>query len=79
MEAIANYFSSMNLNFGIFLKATGMLLVALLALLATIIFVRKEKELKYTAIDVVSIVFNFIIGIAHMGFVTILALLIDIH
>lgn len=56
-----------------------MLLVALLALLATIIFVRKEKELKYTAIDVVSIVFNFIIGIVYMGFVTILAMLIDIE
>lgn len=55
------------------------LLIALLALLVTIIFVRKEKELKYKAIDIVSIVFNFIIGIAHMGFVTILALLIDIE
>ena len=55
------------------------LLIALLALLVTIIFVRKEKELKYKAIDIVSIVFNFIIGIAYMGFVTILALLIDIE
>ena len=55
------------------------LLIALLALLVTIIFVRKEKELKYKAIDIVSIVFNFIIGIAYMGYVTILALLIDIE
>ena len=55
------------------------LLIALLALIATMIFVRKEKELKYKAIDIVSIVLNFIIGIMYMGFVTILALLIDIE
>ena len=55
------------------------LLIALLALLATIIFVRKEKELQYKAIDIVSIVFNFIISSAYLAFVTILALLIDIE
>ena len=55
-----------------------LLLIALLSLIATIIFVRKEKELKYKAIDIVSIVFNFIIGISYMGFVTVLALMIDI-
>jgi LysM repeat protein len=51
----------------------------LLALIATIIFVRKEKELKYKAVDIVSIVFNWIIGTVYMGFVTIVALLIDIE
>ena len=55
------------------------LLIALLALLAIIIFVRKEKELKYKAIDIISIVFNWIVGTVYMGFVTILALLIDIE
>ena len=55
------------------------LLISLLALIATIIFVRKEKELKYKAIDIVSIVFNWIIGTVYMGFVTVLALLIDIE
>ena len=55
------------------------LLISLLALLAIMIFVRKEKELKYKAIDVVSVVCNFVIGIVHMGFVTILALFIDIE
>ena len=55
------------------------LLIAILALLAIIIFVRKEKELKYKAVDIVSIVFNWIIGTVYMGFVTILALLIDIN
>lgn len=55
------------------------LLIALLALIVIIIFVRKDKELKYKAIDIVSIVLNFIIGIMYMGFVTILALLIDIE
>ena len=55
------------------------LLIAILALLAVIIFVRKEKELKYKTIDIISIVFNWIIGTVYMGFVTILALLIDIE
>lgn len=55
------------------------LLIALLALIATIIFVRKEKELKYKAVDAISIVLNFIIGSVYLAFVTILALLIDIE
>lgn len=55
------------------------LLIALLSLLATIVFVKKEKELKYKAVDIVSITLNFIIGIVYMGFVTVLALLIDIE
>jgi hypothetical protein len=55
------------------------LLISLLALIATIIFVRKEKELKYKAIDIVSIILNFVIGFTLLPFVTILALLIDIN
>lgn len=55
------------------------LLIALLALIATIIFIRKEKELKYKAVDAISIVLNFIIGSVYLAFVTILALLIDIE
>lgn len=54
------------------------LLIALLALVVTIIFVRKEKELKYKAIDIVSIVLNFVIGFTLIPFVSILAVLIDI-
>ena len=55
------------------------LLVALLALIATIIFVKKEKELKYKAIDIVSIVLNFVISFILIPFVTILAVFIDIE
>jgi hypothetical protein len=55
------------------------LFIALLTLLATIIFVRKEKELKYEAIDVVSIALNFIIGFTLVPFVTIVGMLIDIN
>ena len=54
------------------------LLISLLALIATIVFVKKEKELKYKAIDIVSIILNFVIGFTLLPFVTILALLIDI-
>ena len=55
------------------------LLIALLALIATIIFVKKEKGLKYKAIDVISIILNCIIGSVYIGIVTVLALLIDIE
>ena len=55
------------------------LLIALLTLIATIIFVRKEKELKYKAIDIVSVVFNFIIAFILIPFVTVLALFIDME
>ena len=55
------------------------LLIALLALIATIILVRKEKELKYKAIDVISIVLNCVIGSLFLVFITMLALLIDIE
>ena len=55
------------------------LLIAMLALVTIIIFVRKEKELKYKAIDIVSIVLNFIIGFTLIPFVTILGVLIDIE
>ena len=55
------------------------LLIALLALIAILIFVKKEKELKYKAIDIVSIVLNFLIGFVYLSFVTVLAVLIDIE
>ena len=55
------------------------LLISLLTLLAIIIFVRKEKELQYKAIDIVSIVLNFIIGFILIPFVTILGVFIDIE
>ena len=55
------------------------LLIALLALGAILIFVKKENELKYNAVDSVSIVFNFVIGFIFVPFVSILALLIDME
>ena len=55
------------------------LLISLLALIATIIFVRKEKELKYKAIDIFSVILNFVIGFTLVPFVTVAATLIDIN
>ena len=55
------------------------LLIALLALLATIIFVRKEKEFKYKAIDIITIILNFAIGFTLIPFISILAVFIDIE
>ena len=53
------------------------LLITLLALIAIIIFVR--KELKYKAIHIISIVLNCIVGSVYLALVTVLALLIDIE
>ena len=55
------------------------LLISLLALIATIIFVKKEKELKYKAVDIVSIILNFVICFTLLPFVTILGVFIDIE
>lgn len=55
------------------------LIIALLALVAIIIFVKKDKELKYKAIDIVSLVLNFVIGFALIPYVSIAAMLIDIN
>ena len=55
------------------------LLLALIALIVMISCVRKEKELKYKAVDIVSIVLNFIIGFTIIPFVTILAFFINIE
>lgn len=55
------------------------LLIAVLALVAMMIFVRKEKELKYKAVSIISIVLDFVIGIVAVPIVTILGILIDIE
>jgi hypothetical protein len=56
-----------------------LLLIALLALIVTMVLVKKEKELKYKAVDIISIVLNFVIGTIFLAFVTLLAVLIDIE
>lgn len=55
------------------------LLIAMLALILTIIFVKKEKEIKYKAVDIVSLVLNFVVGFTVIPFVSILAIFIDIE
>ena len=55
------------------------LIITLLALVAIIIFVRKEKELQYKAMDKISIILNFVVGFTLVPFVTIVAMFIDIN
>lgn len=54
------------------------LLFAVLALIAMFIFVKKDKALKYKAVDVISVILNFVIGLTLIPFVIVLALLIDV-
>lgn len=51
------------------------LLIALLALIAIIVFIKKEVQ--YKPIDKISIVLSFVIGFTVLPFVTIVAMLID--
>ncbi len=68
MEAIVNYFSSMNLNFGIFLKATGMLIVALLALAIVGRFIfGKRSALSRAVSSAIGILFIYAITILLGG------------
>lgn len=78
-EPIKNSFSFSHISYCSGAVVLPSLLIALLALLAIIVFVRKEKELKYKVVDTISIVLNFIIGIAYMPIVAILGVLIDIE
>ena len=70
-------FSHMSYFSGAIVSST--LLISLLALVAIIIFVRKEKELQRKAIDTVSIVLNFVIGFTFVPFISVAAMLIDIN
>ena len=54
------------------------LLISVLALLATIIFVKKEEDLVRKSIDVISTVLNFLVGVVVLPFFTICACLVDI-
>ena len=54
-------------------------MISLIALLVTIIFVKKDKETKYKAVAIISIVLNVIICLTMLPLATILGLLIDIN
>lgn len=53
------------------------LLIGFIALLVTIIFVKKEKDFVRKPINVVSTVFNFLIAIISLPYLTVCALLLD--
>ena len=54
-------------------------LIAVLALVVILIFVKKEKELQYKKVDKISIILNFVICFTLIPFVSILAAFIDIE
>lgn len=53
--------------------------IALLALLAIAIFVKKEQELNYNKIDTVSLVLNFVISFTVLPFAAIAGMFLDIN
>jgi hypothetical protein len=54
-------------------------LIALLALLAIVIFVKKDNLSRFTVTNTVSVVLNFVICLAFVPFLTIAGALIDIN
>ena len=54
-------------------------LIAFLALISILIFVRKEKELQYKTMDIISIILNFVICFTVVPFVIIAGIFIDIN
>lgn len=56
-----------------------MTIIALLAIVASIIFVKKEQRLRYTWVDKVSIVCNFLIMLCIVPFFIIVGVLMDIE
>ena len=53
------------------------IIIAFLAWLATLIFVKKDKEYIRKPINIITIIFNFIIGLVAFPFFTIIALLLS--
>lgn len=78
-EPIKNSFTFSHISYCSGAVVLPALLIAIVALIAIMIFVKKETGLKYKAIDVISIVFNFIISLSYLPLVTILGLFIDIE
>lgn len=56
-----------------------LVLIALLALLAIVIFVKKDKEIKYKPVDIVSFVLNFVVAFTTIPYMTIYGCFSDIN
>lgn len=78
-QAIENSFVFSHISYFRYTAVFPTLLVAILCLVAIIIFVKKDKQSERKAIDTVSIVLNFAIGATLLPFVTISAVLIDVN
>ena len=57
----------------------AMLLVGIFVIVACMIFARREKTVSYKVLDKISIVLNFIIGIAAIPFITLVVWLMQIY
>ena len=78
-EPIKNSLEFSHISYLTGISTLPLLLVAFLSLIVTVIFVKKEKELKYKTVDIVSIVLNFLLAFTLLPFVTIVALFIDVE
>ena len=77
-EAIENTFVFSHISIMSGEVVFPLLAIAILAMLAVIIFVKKEEGLVYTPVEKVSRIFNFIVGIITVPFFAVSTMLLDI-
>ena len=76
---IKNSFTFSHISYCSSMVVLPILLIAFIALIVMLIFAKKEKDLKYKALGIISIVLNYLIGFTLLPFITLVALLFDIN
>ena len=77
-EPIENSFKFLGFSRLYAISMFAMIIVAVLTTVACIIFVRKDKDVRYKVLDIISIVFNFIVGFVWIPFITVVLFLLPI-
>ena len=70
-EPIENSFKFMGFSRLHTISMLAMLAIAILTIIACAIFVRKAKDVQYNALDILSIVANFLVGFMALPFITV--------
>ena len=78
-EPIENEFVFSNVTRLTYNNVLPMLVVSLLTMVAVIVLVRKDKEMKYGVMDKLAVILNFAILLVALPFLTVVSLFIDIN
>lgn len=78
-EPIENSFEFSHISYFSSVVSLPAEIIAILALIAVIIFVKKEKEFKYGAMYIVSVSLDCVIGLTLIPFLVVVAMFVDIN